>query len=178
MDTTQTVGLAQAGRKFRFRPFQAIAALGCLGLSVATFACIALWVSGAAPAPPILRTGAGAVHLMLLFVALVLTVAQFAMPKGTRMHRQLGIAWAGSLVLGSLVSFFMHQINGGLSIPHYFSIATLILVPVIAWLGHTRRRLAHRILVTTYVLIFLVWAGVFAFKGDRALAVLFQAPWN
>jgi len=175
MDASQSLGLSAVKPRFRIRPFQWTAALASGVLALMTLAAIVQWVTGAAPVPPILATGAGAVHLMLLFLALVLTPVQMLLPKGTRTHRQIGMLWAGSLVLGSIVSFFMHQINGGLSVPHYFSIATLVLVPLIVILGHTRRRRLHHILVMTFTLGVLVVAGVFAFLGDeRALPQLMR----
>lgn len=176
MDATQSLEPVRVGPKFRVRPFQWFAAVACTILSAMTLTAMYAWVSGAVPTPPILATGAGAVHLMMLFFALVLTVVQLVLPKGTGLHMLFGMLWAAALVIGAAVSFFMHQINGGLSVPHYFSITTLIVVPLVSVLGYTRRRIAHRVLVMTFVIGVLVVAGGFAFKGlERALPQLMQA---
>lgn len=173
MDATQVADLSPGRPRLRIRPFQWFAALASSVLALMTLAAIFQWTTGAAPVPPILATGAGAVHLILLFAALVLTAVQLVLPKGTGLHMLLGMMWAASLMLGAAVSFFMHQINGGMSVPHYFSIATLIIVPIVALLGYARRRIAHRILVMSFVIGILVVAGVFAFLGDdRALPQL------
>lgn len=176
MDAAQSFEIAPVKPRFRIRPFQWLGAMVSTVLALMTLAAMFAWVSGAVAAPPILATGAGAVHLMLLFLALVLTAVQLVLPKGNRLHMLLGMMWAGSLLLGAGVSFFMHQINGGLSVPHYFSIATLVIVPLVVLLGYTRRRIAHRVLAMTFVLAVLLVAGVFAFLGtERALPQLMQA---
>src|SRR5687767_2221744 len=99
MDATQSVELAPARPRFRVWPFQWGGAVASMVLALMTLAAIYQWITGAVPVPPILATGAGAVHLMLLFLALVLTAVQLVLPKGTGLHMLLGMMWAASLVL-------------------------------------------------------------------------------
>jgi uncharacterized membrane protein len=162
----------------RFAPVQIFAALCCSILTLMTLAAGLNGLFGHVPIPETFRTWSGLTHTIVVFMALPLSAAQLLLPKGTRRHRRLGLVWGVALIAASLVSFGMHIITGGLSPPHYFSMATFVIVPLIAYLGYTRRRAAHRIVVLAYVLFFLVFAGAMTFKGERALASLFWSIWN
>lgn len=160
-------------RPRRFAPLQALAGLACAVLTLMVAAAGLNGLFGGVETPQVFRTWIGVTHAVLMLSILLLTTVQIVLPKGTGLHRKIGYAWGGALISASLISFGMHEINGGWSGPHYFSAATLILVPLIAYLGITGRRRTHRVVVVSYVVVFLVVAGAFTFKGDRALGLLF-----
>jgi uncharacterized membrane protein len=173
MATIQSVSPV-ALRRPRIRPVLWLSGAVCAMVAVMALAAGIHAVTGDVATPPILKTWIGLTHTLLMVAALALTAAMAFMRKGTQLHRRLGYAWGASLMLGALVSFGMHLINGGLSVPHYFSMGTLVLVPLIAYLGLTHRRRTHNVLVVLYIIFFLVFAGLFAFKPpERALGFLF-----
>lgn len=164
-----------AGRSGRFAPFQGLAALICAGIFLGVLAALANVAVGRGAAPSGLRDVFIASHLALLMATLALTVAQLVMRKGTDLHKKLGYAWSATLLAGMAVSFGIHEINGGLSIPHYHAMASFVLAPLIAWLGMTGRRRWHKRLVLFYVFYFIIVAGVLTFLGDeRVIAQMWR----
>jgi uncharacterized membrane protein len=164
-------------RRGGFNPVQAITALGCAIVALMALAGLLNLALGRVEIPEVFRDWITVTHFVLVFSTLPLTVVQILLPKGTGLHRKIGYTWSGLLISASLVSFGMHGINGGFSMPHFFSAMTLILVPLIMYLGLTGRRIAHRSLVLGYTLFFLVLAGAFTFVPGRALGDLFWSIW-
>ncbi|MEQ9812589.1 MAG: DUF2306 domain-containing protein [Azospirillaceae bacterium] len=68
-----------------------------------------------------------AAHALAALAALVLGLAQFALPKGTPAHRWTGRVWVVLMVAVALSSFFIHTIGmlGPFSAIHLLSIFTL-----------------------------------------------------
>lgn len=167
-----------ARTRLRFRPVQVFAALGCLAVMVFSIAAAWSGIIGLGPVPDAFRDAVLLTHFGLIFAALPLSVIQFALPKGTGLHRIIGYGWCTALVAASLVSFGVHEINGGLSVPHYFAILSLVLVPTIVWLARTHRTRTHSWLVLGFVIFFLVASGLFAFVPGRVLGTLLAAYWS
>jgi uncharacterized membrane protein len=130
------------------------------------------WLSHAA-LPSTFRIGAVAAHLITVFLALPLGVSQLVLPKGTLRHRTVGYIWCALMIATALISFAVHTINpGGFSAIHLLSLLTLVLVPLIAWFGHTGRVVQHQRMVLGTMLGALVIAGLFTFLPSRALGQL------
>jgi uncharacterized membrane protein len=161
-----------------FKPVQAITALGCAIVALMALAGLLNLALGRVEIPEVFKDWISVTHFVLVFSTLPLTVVQILLPKGTGLHRKIGYTWSGLLISASLISFGMHGINGGFSPPHFFSALTLVLVPLIMYLALTGRRIAHRSLVLSYALFFLVAAGAFTFVPGRALGDLFWSIWS
>lgn len=115
-------------------------------------------------------------HVGAASVALVLGAAQLVLPKGGKRHRLFGYVWCGLLALVA-VSGLAVQLNpnGGVTLIHrissYFSIATLVLLPIVIHAGRTGQRKAHRnALLGIFGLLLL--AGGMSFIPGRAVGDL------
>lgn len=176
--TAETIGAAPPRAPTRFKPVQVIAALGCAFVLICSLAALSAMVLGIAPVPHAFQNWIAMVHLLIVMAALPLSVVQFALPKGTPLHRIIGLSWCAVLMLASLVSFGVHEINGGFSPPHYAAISSLILIPTIVFLARRGWHTAHRTVVLSYVLFFLVFAGLFTFIPGRAMGDLLASLWS
>ncbi len=101
----------------------------------------------------------------------VLGLVQLLAPKGTLPHRRIGWIWVALLVVVSLSSFWIHEIEawGRWSPIHLLSILTLISLPLAVWAARRHRVSAHR---TAMVMIFfgaLVVAGGFTLLPGRIM---------
>src|SRR5690242_17118035 len=124
--TTETFGAPPRARKGgSLKPFQA---LTFLGLAIVLLPVSAVLINGAlgnVHIPSKLQETATATHFGLVFAAIPLAMIQIALPKGTINHRLVGYVWCGLLLVSAIVSFAMHELTGGFSPPHAFSILTL-----------------------------------------------------
>jgi uncharacterized membrane protein len=143
-----------------------------------TLAALSAVLIGRAELPSAFGNWAVGVHLAIIMSALPLSIMQFALPKGTSLHRTTGYIWCALLFAASLVSFGIHEINGGLSPPHYVAISSFILLPTIIFLARKHWHTAHRVVVLSYVLFFLVFAGLFTFIPQRAMGHLLASLWS
>jgi uncharacterized membrane protein len=116
------------------------------------------------------------VHAYLAFVAIALGAAQFALPKGVRLHRALGWSWALAMTGVAGVSLFIHTIRtwGPWSPIHLLSLFTLAMVPLAVWAARRGRVGAHRSsMIWLYTLALLV-TGLFTLWPGRIMhAVVF-----
>lgn len=107
-------------------------------------------------------------HLALLAVALALTPLLFARVRGTRAHRRLGWVWASAMFGTAVLSFGVHEINGGFSAIHILSLS--VVVVWLVWSARAHRVAVHRRTARGLVIGALLVAGVFTLVGDRVLA--------
>jgi len=112
-------------------------------------------------------------HVVSVLVALVLGPVQFALPKGTRLHRRIGWAWFVAMLLAALSSAFIRDINeGGFSAIHIFTAWTLVSLPLAVWTARRGHIRAHRgTMVGLYV--GLVIAGLLSIAPGRLTWALF-----
>jgi uncharacterized membrane protein len=175
--TAETLGAPPRAR-IRWKPVQIFAALGCGSVFLFSLAALSAVLIGRAQLPSAFGNWAVGVHLAIIMSALPLSVMQFALPKGTGLHRTTGYIWCALLFAASLVSFGIHELNGGLSPPHYVAISSFILLPTIVVLARKHMHAWHRGVVLGYVLFFLVFAGLFTFIPNRAMGHLLASLWS
>ena len=152
----------------RFRPYQAFVFLGLSMVLLPVAAALFNVALGGASYPEKLQDTVFALHFWLVFAAIPLALVQIALPKGTVNHRLVGYVWCALLVGSATVSFGMHELTGGFSPPHAFSILTLITVPLIVFFARSHRVVWHRNVVLGLCLV-MVLAGVLTFLPGRAI---------
>lgn len=158
----------------RLRPFQAFVFLGLSLVLLPTIAALVNAALGRAHYPVKLQEAATALHFWLVFSAIPLALVQIALPKGTVNHRLVGYVWCGLLVGSATISFAMHELTGGFSPPHAFSILTLVMVPLIVFFARSHRVAWHRNMVLGLCLV-LILAGVLTFLPGRAIGSMLWA---
>ena len=124
----------------------------------------------AAPAIPL--------HAFAAVAAFMLGVIQFAAPKGTLPHRNIGWIWVMLMLAVAASSFWIHQIKlwGDWSPIHLLSVFTLVTVPLGVWQAHRHRVADHRRIM---ILIFsgaLVIAGLFTLLPGRIMHAVVFGP--
>src|SRR6185295_16453579 len=105
--TAETLGAPPRAR-IRLKPVQILAAIGCAFVFLITLAALSAALIGRAQLPSAFGNWAVGVHLAIIMTALPLSVMQFALPKGTGLHRVTGYVWCALLFAASLVSFGIH----------------------------------------------------------------------
>lgn len=109
------------------------------------------------------------VHLATALIALVGGPVQFALPKGTALHRAVGWIWVGAMFLTAVASLFIRDLaGGGFSPIHIFSAFAFVSLPLGVWLARRGDVRSHRG-VMTGLYIGLVIAGVLAAAPGRDL---------
>lgn len=109
-------------------------------------------------------------HIATILLALILTPIMLLRPRGDRLHRRLGWAWATAMALTAALTFWIRGINhGALSLIHILSAWTLVQVPVILWAARTHNLVRHRRAVRGMVTGALIIAGVFTFPFGRLM---------
>jgi uncharacterized membrane protein len=121
-------------------------------------------------------------HVGAALIALALGAAQLWLPKRAPRHHLIGYLWCGLLAMVA-VSGLGVQLDpkGGVTFIHrvssYFSIATLVLLPIVIHAGRTGRRKAHRnALLGVFALLLL--AGGMSFIPGRAVGDLVSQAWR
>ena len=119
-------------------------------------------------APPVIQA-----HAYAAFAAIGLGCAQFALPKGTGLHRAFGWSWAALMLLVAASSLFIHTIRtfGPFSPIHALSLVTLAAVPFAVFAARAGRLGAHaRAMRRIYGLallatgLFTLWPGRIMYK--------------
>ncbi|MDV6330034.1 DUF2306 domain-containing protein [Asticcacaulis sp. 201] len=114
------------------------------------------------------------IHLGVACLAILLGALQFALPKGTGLHRVVGYFWLGLMWVAAISSFFLRSINHGqFSLIHLFSVLTIVMVPRIIWLARVGRIAAHRKTALSLYFGGLVVAGGLAFLPGRLMWSVF-----
>ena len=110
-------------------------------------------------------------HAWPALAAFVLGLVQFALPKGTRLHRITGWVWVALMAVLSVMSFFIHTICtfGGFSLIHILSIVTLVTLPLAIRHARQKRIAGHAMAMTILFLCALVIAGAFTFSPGRIM---------
>ena len=110
-------------------------------------------------------------HAVAALVALVAGGLQFALRKGTVLHRVTGWLWVGLMLLVALSSFFINDYRwiGPFSPIHILSVVTLFGL----WEGLSAARrgdiAAHRAAMRSLYVFALIVAGTFTFLPGRIM---------
>ncbi len=115
-------------------------------------------------------------HAVAAIAAFGLGLLQLFLPKGTRLHRGLGILWVALMVGVAAGSFMIHQINQwhGFSAIHLLSIFTLLSLVLGVRAARRHDIKSHRLIMTSLFIGALLIAGAFTFAPGRIMhAVLF-----
>jgi len=110
-------------------------------------------------------------HAIAAFVAMALGLVQFALRKGTRLHRGIGYVWVICMVFVGISGFFIHELRmfGPFSPIHFLS--AYILWALYSAVSAARRhdiRAHKRGMILTYVLA-LILTGLFTFYPGRVM---------
>ena len=111
------------------------------------------------------------VHAVAAIFALMIGVWQLLGAKGTTHHRVLGYCWVAAMIVVTVSSFWIHEIDqfAGFSLIHLLSIYVLVTLPaavMAARSGYVRR---HRTMMVSMFLFGLVLAGAFTFLPGRIM---------
>ncbi|HEX5006370.1 MAG TPA: hypothetical protein VFV70_04615 [Hyphomonadaceae bacterium] len=155
-------------RSAQLKPYQAFVFFGLSVVLLLVATALVKAALGVAHYPAKLQETVFALHFWLVFAAIPLALVQIALPKGTVNHRLVGYAWCALLVGSATVSFAMHELTGGFSPPHAFSILTLVMVPLIVFFARSHRVVWHRNMVLGLCLV-MILAGVLTFIPGRAI---------
>lgn len=125
---------------------------------------------------PILTAGpAIQIHIATITVALVATVIILPMRKGTRLHRLTGWIWASSMMITSIVTFWINSFDfaWGVSPIHIFSVVVLFNVPYAILSIRRGDVVAHQRAMIGTVVGALGIAGLFTFTPGRIMWEVF-----
>lgn len=128
------------------------------------------------PDPAVLRETPLAVqiHLAAALGAFMLGLAQFALPKGTGLHRTLGWTWVLLIGAAAVSSLFIRYLNhGAFSLIHILSAWTLVVLPMAVYAVRRGDIRTHRNRMTGLFIGGLLIAGVLAFAPGRLMWRLF-----
>ena len=110
-------------------------------------------------------------HAIAAMIAIILGGIQLYMKKGGTIHKLLGRAWVGLMLIVSVSSFFIHKINfwGVYSPIHLLSlwtIFTLGLAIYFVWVGNIKRHKQSMIAIYGFALIL---TGFFTLMPGRVM---------
>ncbi|MGD9966714.1 MAG: DUF2306 domain-containing protein [Hyphomonadaceae bacterium] len=107
-------------------------------------------------------------HVATVTAVLALGPVQFALPKGTGLHRALGWVWAIAMFSTAAATFFIRDMRDGQFSPiHLFSLMTFIGVPMALWLARVKVMSHARAMIGLY--LGLVIAGITAIAPGRVI---------
>jgi uncharacterized membrane protein len=110
------------------------------------------------------------VHLLTVLAAFVLATAQIAGAKGTALHRAMGWALVALFITTALDSLFIRNPGGGPFNPfQFFSIWTLIAIPVAVFAARRHNVTFHGRMMTGFYVGSLIVAGALTFIPGRLL---------
>ncbi len=110
-------------------------------------------------------------HAFLALALVPLTLAIFALPRGSRLHRSLGWAWVTGMGAVALSSFAIHDIRliGPFSPIHLLSLFTLVMLVLGVRAARHHRVIAHRQTMKGLTYGALIGAGLFTLLPGRVM---------
>lgn len=113
-------------------------------------------------------------HLLAAGAAFFLGLMQFALPKGTGLHRTTGWIWVVLIAAAAISSLFIRQLNhGAFSLIHILSGWTLVVLPMAIYAARRGEIAKHRGRMTGLFIGGLLIAGTLAFMPGRLMWRLF-----
>jgi uncharacterized membrane protein len=124
-----------------------------------------------AAAPPVVQ-----IHLATVLAAFALATAQMLGAKGTALHRAMGWALVALFLATAVDSLFIRSPGGGLFNPfQFFSIWTLIAVPLAVFAARRHNVAFHGRMMTGFYVGALIIAGALTFIPGRLMWQVFFA---
>lgn len=117
-------------------------------------------------------------HAFAAMAAFALGLAQFALPKGTTLHRIIGTVWVALMVVVAATSLLIFEIRliGPFSPIHLLSLIVFVSLFQAIRVARQGRIEHHRKIMTSLFLLGLVLTGFFTFFPGRIMSqVLFGA---
>ncbi|MEM6740486.1 MAG: DUF2306 domain-containing protein [Pseudomonadota bacterium] len=117
-------------------------------------------------------------HALAAVAAILLGAVQFALPKGTPLHRGVGYSWVGILGFVAASSFFIHEYRlvGPFSPIHLLSVLTLWSLSRVILTARQGRIRRHRRLTRELYGLALLLTGLFTLLPGRIMhTVIFGA---
>ena len=110
-------------------------------------------------------------HAIAAMIAIILGGIQLYMEKGGTIHKFLGRAWVGLMLIVSVSSFFIHKINfwGAYSPIHLFSLWTIVTIGLAIYfvrVGNIKRHKQSMIAIYGFALIL---TGFFTLMPGRVM---------
>ena len=116
-------------------------------------------------------------HLAAALIALILGAVVLAASKGTPVHKAMGRMWVALLVVISLGSFWIREINdGGFSAIHVLSVVTLLSLAYAIYSIRRGRVRSHRLTMIAVYAGGMIGAGLGALAPGRVLSGLLFGP--
>ena len=113
-------------------------------------------------------------HLLAAGAAFFQGLMQFALPKGTGLHRTTGWIWVVLIAAAAISSLFIRQLNhGAFSLIHILSGWTLVVLPMAIYAARRGEIAKHRGRMTGLFIGGLLIAGTLAFMPGRLMWRLF-----
>lgn len=111
------------------------------------------------------------IHTVFAIFAVLLTVAIFSLPKGSRLHRTMGWIWVLSMGIIAISSFFIHTLRwlGPFSPIHLLSALVLFSLVRGVQAARSHRVRDHKRIMKAMVLYGLLVAGAFTFLPGRLM---------
>ena len=113
-------------------------------------------------------------HALAAIVAILLGAIQLLSPKGTMIHKALGYVWVLLMLVVSVSSLFIHEINmwgkySPIHILSLYTIATLFQAIYFARVGNIKR---HKQTMTLLYLLALILTGLFTLLPGRVMHMI------
>ncbi len=114
-------------------------------------------------------------HAIAAFIAIILGGIQFALPKGTKVHKYVGYMWVACFVFVAISSFFINEIRvlGPFSPIHLLSILALFGVYRAISFARQKRIKAHRNIMIELYVFALIITGIFTLQPGRTMYMVF-----
>jgi uncharacterized membrane protein len=114
-------------------------------------------------------------HVLLALSAIALTLVIFSLPKGSRLHRQMGRVWVGIMAGIAISSFWIHELRliGSFSPIHFLSLYVLWNLVAAVRAARSGRIAEHRRTMQSLAFGALLLAGAFTFLPGRVMHQIF-----
>lgn len=110
-------------------------------------------------------------HAIAALLAIILGGAQFAMKKGGMVHKLLGRLWVGLMLIVSVSSFFIHEIQlwGAYSPIHLLSIWTIFSLGLALYFVRVGNIKRHKQVMIALYGFALILTGFFTLMPGRVM---------
>lgn len=110
-------------------------------------------------------------HALAAMMAVILGGIQFALKKGTRLHKTLGWLWVGLMMIVAVTSFFIHEIKlwGQFSPIHLLSLWTLASLGMAIYFAKIGKIKRHKQVMIALYGFALILTGAFTMLPGRVM---------